>query len=355
MVNDLKLGLHLTYWGSGPPDDTFTLVRTAHNLGYESVWLGEVYGSDAITPLAALTTEARGMRFGTGIAQMAARPPAAAAMAAMTMDHLSDGRFVLGLGVSGPQVVEGWYGQPFQPPLGRTREYVEIVRRIIAREEPVTFDGDHYPLPYPDGTGLGKPLKSTLHPRRTDLPILLGAEGPKNMALAGEIADGWFAMFFSTQLDGWYRERLAEGFARPGARRNEEDFEVVLAIPTAIGDDVVDQVDSLRPLIALYVGGMGAKEKNFHFELACRMGYEGEAEKIREHYLAGEHAESFAAVPAEMVEEIALVGPVEKIRDDLEKWRETCITTLLIPTGPDKLAVQADEVDLATMAELILG
>jgi len=353
--HELKLGLHLTYWGSGPPDDTFTLVRRACDLGYESVWLGEVYGSDALTPLAALTTVVPGMRLGTGIAQMAARPPTSAAMAAMTMDHLSDGRFVLGLGVSGPQVVEGWYGRPFEPPLGRTREYVEIVRRIVAREEPVCFDGKHYPLPYPGGTGLAKALKSTIHPRRTDLPILLGAEGPKNVALAGEIADGWFAMFLSTRLDGWYRERLAEGFARPGARRTQDDFEVVLGIPTAIGDDVEAQVDSLRPLLALYIGGMGARERNFHFELACRMGYEAEAEKIREHYLAGEHDEAFAVVPAEMVEDVALVGPAEKIRDDLERWRETCVTTLLIPTGPDKLAIHADENDLATMAELVLG
>lgn len=354
-MKPLRLGLHLSYWGAGPAADAASLARAAERLGYESVWFGETYGSDALTPLAALVSATGGMRLGTGIAQLDARTPAATAMAAMTMDHLSGGRFVLGLGVSGPQVIEGWYGRPFPKPLARTREYVEILRRIFARQGPVELDGEHYPLPYPGGTGLGKPLKATIHPLRADLPVYLGAEGPRNIALAAEIADGWLPMFFAPRLDSWYRERLGQGFARPTARRSAGDFEVVLAQPTAIDDDVEAAIDSLRPLVGLYVGGMGAREHNFHFELACRLGYEAEAHRIQDAYLAGRHGEAFAAVPPALVEEIALVGPPERIRDGVDRLRETCVTTLLVPTGPDKLAVRAGERELATMAEIVLG
>ena len=222
------------------------------------------------------------------------------------MDHLSGGRFVLGLGVSGPQVVEGWYGQPFPKPLARTREYVDIVRQALARDAPVTNDGPHYPLPYPGGTGLGKPLKPIVHPLRADIPIVLGAEGPKNIALAAEIADGWLPIFFSPRAMRSFESSLDEGFARPGARRDAEQFEVIAFAPTVIGDDVEAAADLFRPSLALYIGGMGAKDMNFHFDVFARMGYEAAAHRIQGAYLDGRKDEAAAAVPASMVEDIAL-------------------------------------------------
>jgi F420-dependent oxidoreductase-like protein len=266
-------------------------------------------------------------------------------MAAITLDHLSNGRFVLGLGVSGPQVVEGWYGQSFEKPLARTREYVDIVRQVIAREAPVTSDGPHYPLPYPGGTGLGKPLKPIVHPLRPEIPIILGAEGPKNVALAAEIADGWFPIFFSPNAVKAFEPALAEGFARPGARHKPDDFEVIALAPTLIDDDIERAADSFRPFIALYIGGMGAKSMNFHFDVFARMGYEAEASKIQELYLEGRKDEAAAAVPTSLIEDTALIGPKEKIRDDLEGWRESIATTLLVAGSPDTLQ---------TMAELVL-
>ena len=268
------------------------------------------------------------------------------AMAALTLDHLSGGRFVLGLGVSGPQVVEGWYGQPFPAPLARTREYVDIVRQVLARQKPVTNDGPHYPLPYPGGAGLGKPLKPIVHPLRADIPIILGAEGPKNVALAAEIADGWFPIFFSPKAMSSFEAALDEGFARPTARRSAEDFEVLAFAPTVIRDDTDAAADGFRPMLALYIGGMGAKEMNFHFDVFARMGYEEAAHKIQDAYLDGRKDDAAAAVPTSMVEDIALVGPVEKIRDDLEAWRESRATTMLI---------NGDLETMRTMAELVLG
>jgi F420-dependent oxidoreductase-like protein len=285
------------------------------------------------------------VRLGTDLMQLSARTPTAAAMAAITMDHLSGGRFVLGLGVSGPQVVEGWYGQPFARPLARTREYVAVIRSVLAREGPVRADGEHYPLPRPGGTGLGKALKPTVHPLRADLPIILGAEGPKNVALAAEIADGWFPIYYSPHKDDLYAEPLAEGFARPGARRRPEDFEVIAMVPVVLGDDVEQAADALRPMVALYVGGMGAREANFHFDVFCRMGYEAEATKIQDLYLDGRRDEAVATVPTAMVEEIALVGPREKVGDDLEAWKASRVTTMLVNGPPDVLR---------TMAELVL-
>jgi F420-dependent oxidoreductase-like protein len=249
------------------------------------------------------------------------------------MDHLSGGRFVLGLGVSGPQVVEGWYGQPFPKPLARTREYVDIVRQVLAREAPVTSAGPHYPLPHPGGLGLGKPLKPITHPLRAALPIFLGAEGPKNVALAAEIADGWFPIFYSPTHDDLFRDPLEEGWARPGARRSRADFEILPTVNVIVTDDVDGAADLLRPMIALYVGGMGAREMNFHFDVFCRLGYEAEANKIQELYLEGRKDEAIATVPRSMVEEICLIGPKEKIRDDLEAWKASLVTTMLIGAG----------------------
>ncbi len=344
-MKDMKLGLQLGYWGSGPPLDAPAQVTEAERLGFDSIWTAEAYGSDALTPLAWWGSQTTSVRLGTALCQLSARTPTAMGMAALTLDHLSGGRFVLGLGVSGPQVVEGWYGQPFNKPLARTREDVEIVRKVLAREAPVTSDGPHYPLPYPGGMGLGKPLKPIVHPLRADIPIIMGAEGPKNVALAAEIADGWFPIFFSPNAVKAFEPSLKEGFARPGARRSAEDFEVIAFAPTVIDDDVERAADAYRPFLALYMGGMGAKEMNFHFDVFARMGYEDVAHKVQDLYLDGRKDEAAAAIPTSLVEEVALIGPVEKIRDDLGAWRESMATTLLIA---------GDVGTMRTMAELVL-
>jgi len=342
----MKLGLNTGYWGSGPPAEGLASVQEAERLGFDSIWTAEAYGSDALMPLAWWGARTERVKLGTAIAQMSARTPAATAMAAMTLDHLSDGRFILGLGASGPQVVEGWYGQPYPKPLARTREYIAIVREILAREKPVDFQGEHYQLPYPGGLGLGKPLKSTIHPLRPDLPIYLAAEGPKNVALAAELCEGWLPLFFAPKDDAFYRQCLAEGFARSGARATPDTFEVAATLVIVPGDDVEKCADMVRPFLALYAGGMGAKGTNFHFDVFARMGYEAEATRIQELYLAGNKAEAIASVPLRMVEDVALVGPMDKIRDELERWKETCLTTMLV-SGPPAV--------LATYAELILG
>jgi F420-dependent oxidoreductase-like protein len=340
----MKLGLMLGYWGSQPPVGAADLVVEAERLGYDSVWTAEAYGSDALTPLAWWGSQTSRIKLGTDIVQMSARTPAATAMAAITLDHLSGGRFILGLGASGPQVVEGWYGQAYPRPLERTREYVDIVRKVLAREVPLTYDGAQYQLPFPGGMGLGKPVKSIVHPLRPDLPIYLAAEGPKNVSLAAEIADGWLALFFSPQADEFYRGRLAEGFARPGARRTAADFEVAVLVPTIIGDDVEACAAAYKPMLALYMGGMGARSMNFHYDAFCRMGYQDVADTVQALYLEGRKDEAVAAIPTRLVEDTALIGPAEKIRDDLDRWKETAITTML---------VSGDAATLRTMAELV--
>ena len=278
----LKLGLNTGYWAAGPPPPSaLESVQEAERLGFDSVWTSEAYGCDVLTPLAWWGSHTETIRLGTAIMQMSARRPTAAAMAAMTMDHLSGGRFVLGLGVSGPQVVEGWYGEPFAKPLARTREYVSIVRDVVARQAPVCSDGPHYRLPlngHEGATGLGKPLKSTLRPLRERLPVYLAAEGPKNIALTAEIADGWLALFYSPHHDAeLYRPRLEEGFARRATP--SDGFEVLASIPFIVHDDVEQAADMIRPRFALYFGGMGARSLNFHRDVAVRMGYEAEAEQ----------------------------------------------------------------------------
>jgi F420-dependent oxidoreductase-like protein len=346
MARDLRLGLSLGYWAGGPPPGAAESILEADRLGFDSVWTAEAYGSDALMPLAwwgAATTQ---IKLGTAIVQISARTPAATAMAAMTLDHLSGGRVILGLGVSGPQVVEGWYGQPFAKPLARMREYIGIVRDIWARQGPVTSDGPHYPLPLPGGTGLGKPLKASVRPLRSDIPIYLAAEGPKNIAMAGELCDGWLALFYSPHHDDFYREALDEGLARPGAHRAREEFEVAATVPLIITDNVEAAADALRPMYALYFGGMGARGTNFHANVAIRMGYEAEVEKIAELYLGGHKDEAAAAIPTRLLEQLTLIGPVEKIRDDLQAWRESIVTTLLVAGDPPTLR---------TIAELVLG
>ena len=341
----MKLGLNTGYWAGGPPPGIQETIAEAERLGYDSIWAAEAYGSDCLTPLAWWGASTERLKLGSAIVQMSARQPAATAMAAMTLDHLSGGRFILGLGVSGPQVVEGWYGMPFAKPLARTREYIGILRDIWARKGPVTNDGAHYPLPLPDGTGLGKPLKSSIHPLREDIPIYLGAEGPKNIALCAELCDGWLAMLFSPTQPDYFLEALNEGFAREGARRSFDDFEVAATVPLIVSDDVDAAADALRPFYALYFGGMGAKGKNFHANVAIRLGYEGEVEQIQDLYLDGKKDEAAAKVPRDLIEDLSLIGPKDKIRDDLAKWRESIVTTLLIA---------GDAATLRDAAELVL-
>lgn len=347
----LRLGVSLGYWGAGPPPGQAEAVTLAEELGLDSVWSAEAYGSDALTPLAWLGGQTSTLRLGTSIMQMSARTPAATAMAAMTMDHLSGGRFVLGLGASGPQVVEGWYGQTYPKPLARTREYVALVRQAIAREK-LQLDGEHFQVPFTGGaavtggdlptTGLGKALRSTLHPVRPDLPVLLAAEGPKNVAMAAEIADGWLPLFYSPAHDEHYRAALAEGFARPGARRSAEDFEVACMVQVVLDDDVEAAADTLRPHYALYIGGMGAKGANFHYDVFARMGFEAECEHIQELYLSGRKEEAVAAVPLAMVEQVALVGPRDKIAAELARWQDSLLTTMIVPPRPDVMRTMAE-------------
>jgi len=341
----MKLGLSVGYWGAGPPPGVTESVDEAERLGFDSMWTSEAYGSDALTPLAWWGSRTSRMRLGTAIVQMSARTPAAAAMAAITMDHLSGGRFMLGIGASGPQVVEGWYGQPFPKPLARTREYVSVVRKILARDEPVEFEGEFYQLPYRGGAGLGKPLKSTVHPVRADLPILLAAEGPKNVALSAEICDGWIPFFYSPYHDQHYRDALAEGFAREGARHTPDDFEVAGVVPVMVADDVDAAADWIRPLLALYIGGMGARTQNFHRDVFVRMGFGDVCEQITDLYLGGQKQEAARAVPTAMVEQVALVGPVEKLRGEVDAWKRSLLTTMIV-AGPPELLRQAAELIL---------
>ncbi len=346
MAGDLKLGLNTGYWTGGPPAGAAEAVLEAERLGFDSIWTAEAYGSDCLTPLAWWGAATERVKLGTAIVQMSARQPTATAMAAMTLDHLSGGRFILGLGVSGPQVVEGWYGMEFAKPLARTREYIAILRDVWARSGPLQAPGPHYRLPLQGGTGLGKALKSSIRPLREEIPIYLGAEGPKNIALCAELCDGWLALFFSPEHQDLYTASLQEGFARPGARRTAAEFEVAATVPFILSKDIDAAADALRPFYALYFGGMGAKGTNFHANVAIHMGYEAEVAEIAELYLAGRKDDAAAKVPRRLIEALALIGPREKIREDLERWRESIVTTLLI---------SGDTPTLRAAAELVLG
>ncbi|MCF4119706.1 LLM class F420-dependent oxidoreductase [Antribacter sp. KLBMP9083] len=343
----MRIGIQTGYWSRRPPKGIQQALVAAEALGLDSVWTAEAYGSDAFTPLAWWGSRTRRVRLGTGIAQMAARTPTATAMQAITMDHLSKGRFVLGLGASGPQVVEGWYGQPYRKPLARTREYVDILREVFARERPVAYDGEFYQLPLPadapGAMGLGKALKPTVHPFRKEIPVVLAAQGPKNVALAAEIADGWMAGFYAPRMDAEFRALLDEGFAaRSEERSPASGFEVLATVPVVVRDDVEAAADVIRPHIALYAGGMGSKEANFHKASLDRLGYQDAMDEVQALYLAGRKDEAAAAVPTALVEEIALVGPASKVRRDLERWESTALTTLLVQGDPaSMLAVLA--------------
>jgi F420-dependent oxidoreductase-like protein len=339
MAHPLKLGLQLGYWGAQMPTDLVPLAQEAERLGYDSVWTAEAWGSDAFTPLAWIGAHTSRIRLGTSVVQLSARTPTATAMAALTLDHLSAGRVILGLGVSGPQVVEGWYGQPFSKPLARTREYVSIIRQVLRRAAPVQNDGPHYPLPYrgPGAWGLGKPLRSITHPLRADIPIYLGAEGPKNVALACEIADGWLPLYTSPFRPEVYADSLAG--MRPG-------FEIAQFVQVNVSDDLAAALAPVKAMLGFYIGGMGAKARNFHMELMSRMGFEAEAHKIQDLFLAGKRGEAVAAVPDAFADEISLCGPLDRIRERLQAWRETPVTTLLL--------ANRDLPTLRTMAELVL-
>jgi F420-dependent oxidoreductase-like protein len=345
----VKTAINAGYWGAAPPAGAADLFDAAERLGVDQVWTAEAWGSDAWTPLAWYGSRTTRVALGTAVSQLSARPPATLAMTAMTMDHLTGGRVMLGIGTSNPQVVEGWYGQPYPRPLERTREYIDILRKVIARGEPVTYDGKHYQLPLAGGTGLGKPLRSILHPYRTQIPVYLGAEGPKNVALAAEIADGWLPMFFSPAMNDFYGAALAEGFARrplPGTGgRTRETFDVVGGPLAIIPDDDVEQAaDRIRPSLALYIGGMGARTRNFHNEVFVRMGYEAEASAIQQAYLAGDKKGAIAAVPTRMVEDVALIGPWAKIAEELTRWRQTVLTTLMVNCDPAVLPEVLDTI-----------
>jgi F420-dependent oxidoreductase-like protein len=327
----MKIATSIGYWSAGPPDNAADVFAAADRLRLDQVWTAEAYGSDAWTPLAWWGSRTSHVHLGTAVSQLSARPPATLAMAAMTMDHLTRGRVIVGIGTSNPQVVEGWYGQPYPRPLERTREYIDIVRAIVARREPVAYDGQHYQLPFAGGTGLGKPLRSILHPFRTEIPIYLGAEGPRNVALAAEIADGWNLIFFSPKMNDFYAAALDEGFSRPGARHTSATFDVVGGpLAMIVDDDLERAADQVRPSLALYIGGMGARDVNFHHAVFARMGYEAAARTIQDRYLAGDKKGAIAAVPTAMVEDVALIGPWAKIADEIQLWKQTILTTFSV-------------------------
>jgi F420-dependent oxidoreductase-like protein len=324
------------YWGQLPPPDIAGVSQEAERLGFDSIWTAEAWGSDAFSPLAYIAAHTERVRLGTAVVQLAARTPTATAMHALTLDHLSNGRFMLGLGVSGPQVVEGWYGQPSNRPLARTREYVEIIRRVLAREEPVDFRGEHYQHPYtgPGSLGLGKPLKPITHPLRREIPIFLGAEGPRNVTQTAEIADGWLPLYYSPFRQDVYADQLA------GAK---EGFEVTAMATLVVTDDVEAGLAPVKAMLGFYIGGMGARGQNYHTKLMQRMGFESEALKIQELFFAGKREEAIAAVPSEFADEISLVGPVERIRDRVAAWEDSPVTTLLVHGGNVDALRQAAE------------
>jgi F420-dependent oxidoreductase-like protein len=343
----MKLGLQLGYWQAQPPGDALEKVLEAERLGFDIAFTAEAWGSDAFSPLAWWGASTSRIKLGTSIVQISARTPTGTAMHALTMDHLSGGRMVLGLGLSGPQVVEGWYGRPFSRPLARTREYVDIIRQVLARQAPVNSPGPHYPLPYhgEGALGLGKPLKPITHPLRPDLPIYLGAEGPRNVALTAEIADGWLPIYFSPKVGGMYRAWLAEGFARPTARRRAGDFEVAANCSVVVTDDRDAVLESMKPMLGFYIGGMGSKEVNFHKDVFARMGYEKEAEQVQDLFFEGQREDAIAAVPLQMVGDISLVGTKEQIRAEVPMWEEAGVTTLVIGArGVDEMRRAAEAV-----------
>jgi F420-dependent oxidoreductase-like protein len=328
----MKLGLQLGYWGAQPPENHAELVAAAEDAGFDTVFTAEAWGSDAYTPLAWWGRETKRMRLGTSVIQLSARTPTACAMAALTLDHLSGGRHILGLGVSGPQVVEGWYGAKFPKPLARTREYIDILRQVWAREAPVRSDGPHYPLPLSgEGTtGLGKNLKPITHPLRADIPVMLGAEGPKNVALAAEICDGWLPIFYSPRIAGMYNEWLDEGFARPGARRTRETFEICATAQVVVTDDRPAIMELMKPHLALYMGGMGAEDTNFHADVYRRMGYAEVVDDVTKLFRSDRKDEAAKIIPDELVDDSAIVGDLAYVQEQIKAWEAAGVTMMVV-------------------------
>jgi F420-dependent oxidoreductase-like protein len=349
----MRLGLNLGYWGAGNDAANLSLAKEADRLGYSVAWAAEAYGSDAPTVLTWVAAHTERMDVGSAILQIPARQPAMAAMTAATLDTLSGGRFRLGLGVSGPQVSEGWYGVKFDKPLARTREYVDIVRSALRRER-VSYAGKHFTLPLPDGPG--KPLKLTVHPVREEIPIYLASIGPKNLELTGEIADGWLAIFFSPEHAHEQLALINAGREKVG--KTLDGFDVVPTAPLVIDDEWKLAAETVRPYAALYIGGMGSREQNFYNNLACRMGYEAEAAEIQDLYLAKDYAAAAAKVPVGFIDSTSLLGPRERIADKMRVLAEAGVTTLTVSValqdlerGTAALRIAAEALDKAGVGD----
>jgi F420-dependent oxidoreductase-like protein len=342
----MKLGLHIGYWGLwGRADEQLAAVKAAEELGYDSVWTAEAYGSDAATVLAWLAGQTSRIKLGSDIFQIPGRSAAMTAMTAATLDQLSGGRMVLGLGASGPQVSEGWHGQRFGKQLQRTREYVDVVRMALRRER-VVYDGQTLQLPLPDGPG--KPLKLTIAPVQEQIPIYLAAIGPRNTALAGEIADGWLPTFFSPEHIAIFRARLEEGAARSG--RALDAFDIAPQVSVHISDDIETARNFMRPALALYVGGMGSREQNFYNTLVCEYGFEEAAAEIQDLYLDGKREQAMAAVPDALIDLVSLVGPRELVAERLAAYQGAGVGTLLAsPLGSTR---EQQFEQMRTLAEL---
>jgi F420-dependent oxidoreductase-like protein len=335
----LKLGLQLGYWGALCPGENHTVMaQEAEKLGFDSVWTAESWGNDCFTPLSWIGAQTSTIRLGTSVAQLSARTPAACAMATLALDALSGGRMILGLGVSGPQVVEGWYGQPYSKPVTRTREYVDIIRKVLAREAPVTSDGEFYPLPYngPGAWGMGKPLKPITHPLRADVPIFIGAEGPKNVTQTAQIADGWLPLYYSPYRQEVYADQLVDA---------KQGFEVCPTVMMSFNDNLEEALYPVKAMLGFYIGGMGSAKRNFHKELMARMGFPDEADEIQKLFFEGKREEAIAAVPDQFADEISLCGPKDRVREKLRDWENSPVTSLL---------VNGDVTFLREAAELVL-
>ena len=320
----MRIGIHIWHW-ERRPHDVAELAVEAERAGLDSVWVSETWGSDATVLLAWITARTERIGIGSGVLQLPARSPAATGMAAITLDHLSGGRLRLGLGVSGPQVAEGWHGAAFDRPLERTREYVEIVRKVLRRDEPVTAPGPHYPLPLAGGPG--KALKANVRPLRANVPISIAAMGPRNVALAAEIADGWIPFLFSPERAEVFASALAEGSARRDPALGPVD--VAPIVPVAVGSDVDECRERLRPVLAFYVGAMGSRAVNFYKDLATAYGFGDVAEQVQAAFLDGRRRDAQGLVPDAMIDELCLVGPVERVHDRLAVWEASGVTTLL--------------------------
>lgn len=337
----MKLGLLV---GAAGPRLNMDLILEAERLGFDSVWTGEAYGSDAVTPLAWIGSRTTKIKLGAAIMQMPARSPAMTAMTAMTLDALSGGRFILGVGPSGPQVAEGWHGVAYGKPIPRTREYISIVRKILAREAPVQHQGEYYQIPYagPDATGLGKPLKSILH-GRADMKIYMASISPDGIACAGEVADGNLPIWMNPEKPELILSSLERGFAKTGGAKSLANFDLAPFVTCIVGNDLEKCRLPIKDNLALYIGGMGARTQNFYNAYAKRMGYEDVAGKIQDLYLSGKKAEAVATVPDKLVDEVALIGSRERIADRLQVWKTSPATSLLIgTTQPEALRLLAE-------------